>query len=176
MKADILSPLSPKGKAQVSNNFTMLHHHLLPPSFLSGHITKDNTSSTYCSVFSNSSRLSGHKLHPMKGDGNCMFQCFSHYLLGMEEEHNAVRTLIIQFNCHYFEPLLMSNNKPTLKVHVSKMCRTFTWVTQIEMEAVACLFQVPDYECVQSQDGETCTTGKYIMPEHQLISFAFLLL
>ena len=33
------------------------------------------------------------------------------------------------------------------------MCRTFTWGTQIEMEAVACLFQVPDYECVQSQDG-----------------------
>ena len=35
------------------------------------------------------------------------------------------------------------------------MCRPFTWGTQIEIEAVACLFQVPVYECVQSQDGKT---------------------
>ena len=104
-----------------------------------------------------------------------MFRCFSHHLLGNEEEHDAVRTLIIRFenfNRHYFKPLLMSNNEPTLKAHVSKMCRPFTWGTQIEIQAVACLFQVPVYECVQSQDGETY----HIIPEHQLTSFAFLLL
>ena len=101
---------------------------------------------------------SGRKLHPVKGDGNCMFRCFSHHLLGNEEEHDAVRTLIIRFenfNRHYFEPLLMSNNEPTLKAHVSKMCRPFTWGTQVEIQAVTCLFRVPVYECVQSQDGET---------------------
>ena len=49
----------------------------------------------------------------------------------------------------------MSNNEPTLKAHVSKMCCPFTWGTQIEIQAVACLFQVPVYVCIQSQDGET---------------------
>ena len=136
-------------------------HLTLASSFLSytGHITKDGTSSvTSASSFITFLNQSGRKLHPVKGDGNCMFRCFSHHLLGNEEEHDAVRTLIIRFenfNRQYFEPLLMNNNEPTLKGHVSKMCRPFTWGTQIEIEAVACLFQVPVYECVQSQDGKT---------------------
>ena len=49
----------------------------------------------------------------------------------------------------------MDKNEPTLKAHISKMCQPSTWGTQIEIEAAACLFQVPVYECVQSQDGET---------------------
>ena len=101
MKADIPSPASTKRKAQERKNinFTMLHFHLtLASSFLfSGCITKDDTFSTTAVSLPDFLNQSGHKLHPVKGDRNCMFWCFSHHLLGNEEEHDAVRTLIIQF-------------------------------------------------------------------------------
>ena len=87
-----------------------------------------------------------------------MFRSLSNHLLGNEEEHDAVRTLLIRFenlNHHYFEAFLMDKNEPTLKAYISKMCQPSTWGTQIEIEAAVALFQVPVYECVQSQDGET---------------------
>ena len=42
------------------------------------------------------------------------------------------------------------------------MCRPFTWQTQIEIEAVACLFQVSVYNPRMVKH----TTGKYIIPGH----------
>jgi len=101
MKAEILSPPSSKRKEQGRKNinFTMLHHHLtLASSFLcfrayhkGWHIFR------YFSVFShNSSWLSnqsGHMLHPVKEDGNCMFWCFSHYLLGMRRSMTQFKHL-----------------------------------------------------------------------------------
>ena len=122
--------VTPKPKEKGTRSRTLILQcyiitlHLLPPSFLTGHITKDGTSSvtSVSSVITLPAFLnqSGRNLHPVKGDGNCMFRCFSHHLLGNEEEHDAVRTLIIRFenfNRQYFEPLLMNNNEPTLKGH-----------------------------------------------------------
>ena len=50
--------------------------------------------------------------------------------LGNEEDHDAVRTLMIPFvNRCYCESLLMNNNEPIQKAHASKMCHPFTWGT-----------------------------------------------
>jgi len=164
MKADMVSLPSPKrketGKGRKQGAVSRPD---VSVSFFSGLITEDDIRSPTSLITSPVITLpdylhqSGRKLHPVKGDGNCMFRSLSNHLLGNEEEHDAVRTLLIRFenlNHHYFEAFLMDKNEPTLKAYISKMCQPSTWGTQIEIEAAACLFQVPVYECLQSQDGE----------------------
>ena len=77
--------------------------------------------------------------------------------------------------CIYDFENFFNRHEPTLKAHVSIMCRSFTWGTHIEIEAVACLFQVPVYECVQFQDGNTYHWEVH-HPRAQADQFAFLLL
>ena len=129
----------------------MLHHHLTP-SLVSGHITKDGTSSAcYFSVFNpNSSCLSQ----------SVRSQAFWHHLLWNEEEHVEVWTLLHDLktsNCHYIESLFIGKQQRAYTKcswscfkNVSSFHTNRSWSSSM---------QVPVYECVQSQDG----TGKYII-------------
>ena len=129
----------------------------------SGLITEDDICSPTSSITSPVITLpdylhqSGCKLHPVKGDGNCMFRSLSNHLLGNEEELDAIRTLNTIWKSQ--SSLLWTISKGQKWAYTKSSYfedgQPSTWGTQIEIEAAAALFQVPVYECVQSQDGET---------------------
>lgn len=101
-------------------------------------------------------RQSSRCLYPVCGDGNCMFRCLSYHLVGSEDVHLAVRSLLTRYvnlNSQSFEPYIMNNS--TISDHITKMLRPSTWARQVEILAAASLFQVSVYELVQSQDCES---------------------
>ena len=66
----------------------------------------------------------GRKIKSSQPDGNCLFRCFSYQLLGKEDEHIAVRSLLVRFenlNQETFAPYLMSVNSQLSKLplHIS---------------------------------------------------------
>jgi len=84
------------------------------------------------------------------GDGNCLFRCFSYQLLGTEDEHIAVHSLLVRFenlNQSSFQPYLTSINPPTMKQHINDMLRPNKWGTHIEILAAATYYQIPVYYC-----------------------------
>ena len=94
------------------------------------------------------------KIHNIKGDGNCLFQSFSHAFLNHEDHHftlmnHIVRT--INLNPTVFSNYLMPINKPTIEEHVKHMLRPCVWGTRLELKAAATLFQFPIYVRTQQQ-------------------------
>ena len=98
--------------------------------------------------------------------------CFAVYptsFVGSEDKHLVVRSLLVEYkkiNPHYFEPLLMSRNEPTISAHLNKMSRPCSWGTHIEILAAATLFEVPVYEYVQSLE---CSENHWEV-HHPLVS------
>ena len=96
MKADMVSLPSPKrketGKGRKQGAVSWPDVSVF---FFSGLITEDDIRSPTSLITSPVITLpdylhqSGRKLHPVKGDGNCMFRSLSNHLLGDEEEHDA---------------------------------------------------------------------------------------
>lgn len=106
------------------------------------------------------------KIKSSQPDGNCLFRCFSYQLLGTEDEHIAVRSLLVRFenlNQETFAPYLMSVNSPTMGEHISKMLRPYKWGTHIELLAMATYYQVPVYYCC-SKNKELDLHWEYIKP------------
>ena len=94
----------------------------------------------------------------IKGDGNCLFRSFAFQLLGNQEEHFNVRSLLVRFenlNTVHFESRLTSVNEPTIRQHLSKMSKPAFWGTHIEIIAlIASLYQVPVYYCTDPPQSE----------------------
>ena len=90
------------------------------------------------------------KVQTTLGDGNCLFRSFSLQILGTEEQHLDVRTLLVRFenlNQAVFERYLMPVNRPTFPEHIKYMLRHNNWGTHMELLAAACYYRVPVYYC-----------------------------
>lgn len=85
-------------------------------------------------------------MHPIAGDGNCMFRSLSLQLFGTPEKHFAVRSLLVRFenkNWETFSKLLMEVNSPDIQSHIRTMSLPGRWGTHVELLAAATYFQTP---------------------------------
>ena len=93
---------------------------------------------------------SGRQVVNIKGDGNCLFRSFALQLLGNQQEHFNVQSLLVRFknsNAVHLESRLTSVNELTIRQHISMMSKPGCWGTHIEVIATASLYQVPVYYC-----------------------------
>lgn len=104
---------------------------------------------------------SGRLIHPIKGDGNCLFRALAYQLLGDEDEHFCVRSYLVRlenFNSYLFEDKIIPGPhgaaKSTLKEHTKLMMRPWVWGTHVEMMAAATLFRAPVYYIKKSTPEE----------------------
>ena len=86
---------------------------------------------------------SGRKVRHAIADGNCMFRSLSINLYGHQDEHLAIRKLLVNFeelNNKQFAQYLAASDETTIDDHISNMTRPFVWGTQIELFAITSFF------------------------------------
>ena len=107
----------------------------------------DHTIDTYLQV-------SGHKLHSIAGDGNCIYRTISYAFLGTEDHHLIIRSSIVRLinlnRDKFLHYLIPSVNKPTIDEHIRHMMLRNNWPTQVEILAAATLYRLPIYFCTTS--------------------------
>ena len=82
----------------------------------------------------------------IRGDGNCLFRCFSYILTGSEEQHMAVRTAIVNLMIDIADFLLGHHITPQYSnfqdyIQDKGMDQPHIWGTVIEMFTLAHLLQ-----------------------------------
>lgn len=86
------------------------------------------------------------------GDGNCLFRALSVQLTGSEENHIAVRKVLVDFEAK--NPNIFAKKAQAAKrvftAHLESMQKVFIWGTDLEIEAAASLFQTEIYEATDS--------------------------
>ena len=95
-------------------------------------------------------RRQGRNIEISVGDGNCLFRCFSYQLTRSQEEHIAVRTLVLRFqnlNKSVFQPFLTGINKPTMEQHIKHLLVPGVFGTHVEILAIATFYRVPVFYC-----------------------------
>lgn len=109
-------------------------------------------------VISEFLEATGRKLHPVKGDGNCLFRVLSYALLGDEDHNFLMRSSIVRLvnlNEKVFANYLIDGvNCSTVKQQVQHMMKPSSWGTHMEIVAAATLFRIPVYYCTQSTPGQ----------------------
>ena len=100
-------------------------------------------------------------MHPIVGDGNCMFRALAFHILGDEKSHFALRSLLVRFenlNGSTFSPRLISGvngvNLPTFEKHIDHMLKPKSYGTHVELQAAATYYQVPIYIWTRNRQGE----------------------
>ena len=99
---------------------------------------------------------SNRKIRKICGDGNCLFRCFSYFLFGTEDQHLAVRSLLMRvesLNKELFDNKLTDINADTISQHIHKLLHPCTWGTHVEIMACATYFQSSVYFCYQNTKG-----------------------
>ena len=95
----------------------------------------------------------GRKLHPILGDGNCLFRALSHQLTGNEQGHVTLRQVIVQFeasNPQIFARMVVAINQKEFSEHSDSVKKIFVWGSGVEIQAAAFLFQMEVYEVTDS--------------------------
>ena len=89
-------------------------------------------------------------IHPILGDGNCLFRALSHLILGVEDYHRQVRLTLVDYTTRnqkvftkYYTPLC------SLEEHTARMKYETIWGTDLEIRVAAAYFQLPIYVCTQ---------------------------
>ena len=100
---------------------------------------------------------SGQMIQPIKPDGNCLFRSVSFHLLGDEDGHWEVRSMLVRFenlNQRLFQNRLVEGiNASTITQHIRRMLTPCVWGTHIELMAVATMFQIPVYYVSKNCNG-----------------------
>ena len=97
---------------------------------------------------------SERKLRHAIPDGNCLFRSLSINLYNHQEEHLAIRKLLVKFeelNKDQFANYLTASDANNIDDHICSMVKSFVWGTQVELLAASSFFQVPLYYCQASQ-------------------------
>lgn len=89
------------------------------------------------------------KIHPILGDGNCLFRALSHLILWEEDYHQQIRKLLIDFIVLNQDIFCKFCKERTLEEHVAHMKYDTIWGTDIEIRAAASYLQRPIYVCTQ---------------------------
>jgi len=83
-------------------------------------------------------------IHTVKGDGNCLFRALSLAVTGTQQQHDIIRSYIVNHMLHVnlrasMERLFIGRNR-TYDKHLHAMQKTGEWGTDIEIIAAAHLF------------------------------------
>ena len=92
------------------------------------------------------------KVHPIVGDGNCSFRCFSYILFGDEEKHALIRAYIVEIIALINVAVFSIYCHPTSvdqHVHVSIMKNNCVWGTHAEIYAMSAASMLSIYTAVQ---------------------------
>ena len=104
-------------------------------------------------LFSNASAFLAtydRMIHPIKGDGNCLFRALSYLILGTEDCHQQVRLTLINYTTHNREVFTnFCSPLCTLEEHTARMRYETVWGTDLEIKVAASYFQLPIYVCTQ---------------------------
>ena len=96
------------------------------------------------------------KIHPILGDGNCLFRALSYLIFWKEDYHQQMRKLLIEFivlNCDTFCKYCKEHS---LEEHVAHMKYDTIWGTDIEIHAAAAYLQRPIYVRTQRSQSLKC--------------------
>ena len=89
-------------------------------------------------------------IHPIKGDGNCLFRTLSYLILGTEDCHQQVRLTLIDYTtCNPEAFAKFCTPLCTLEEHTARMRYETVWGTDLEIKVAATYFQLPIYVCTQ---------------------------
>ena len=89
-------------------------------------------------------------IHPIKGDGNCLFQALSYLILDTEDFHQQVRlTLVDYITCNQEVFVNFCTASCTLEEHTARMRYERVWGTDLEIKVAATFFKLPVYVCTQ---------------------------
>lgn len=89
------------------------------------------------------------KIHPILGDGNCLFRALSYLIFWEEDYHQQIRKLLIDFIVLNRDIFSKYCKEHTLEQHVAHIKYDATWGTDIEIRAAAAYLQRPIYVCTQ---------------------------
>ena len=103
------------------------------------------------------------QIHPIMGDGNCLFRSLSYLLFGNEDNHQQIRQLLVEFvtvNSHVLAKYCFSRS---IEEHIVRMKYDTVFGTYLELRAAASYFQLPIYVCTQ-RSGSLKYYWDYIPP------------
>ena len=87
----------------------------------------------------------------MFGNGNCLFRSFSYAIYSNQDFHLDLRNKLVgllRSNKHKFDHLIMQH--ASVEQHINQMCKLGTWGTQVEIFAMATLYNMPVYVASQN--------------------------
>ena len=89
-------------------------------------------------------------IHPIKGDGNCLFRALSYLILGTEDCHQQVRLTLVDYTtCNPGVFTNFCSPLSSLEEHTARMRYETVWGTDLEIKVAATYFQLPIYVCTQ---------------------------
>ncbi len=123
-------------------------------------------------------KAQGRKIHPVMGDGSCLFRALAFAVLKDEDQHSVIRSSIVRLinlNNEVFTNYLMCGvNCSTITEQVRHMSRPGSWGTHLEIIAAATLFQISVYYCTPCTSSSSFTWGAFHPISSHRISFPLL--
>lgn len=87
-------------------------------------------------------------IKPILGDGNCLFRAFSQLTFGTEDYHSHIRAVLVDFESTNSD-IFQSYCTEDITNHLLRIKLQKTWGTHVELQAAACLLELPIYVCTQ---------------------------
>ena len=82
------------------------------------------------------------KIHPILGDGNCLFGAISYLMFWQEDYHQQIRNFLMDFIIFNRDVFCKYCIERPLEEHVAHMKYDTIWGTDIEIRAVASCLQI----------------------------------
>ena len=87
-------------------------------------------------------------MRAIQGDGKCLFHALSSIICNNEDSHQHIRRLLVAFSRYNKQHLKAFCHPVPVEEHINGMEQDRVWGTDLEIHAVAALWQVKTYVCV----------------------------
>ena len=107
------------------------------------------------------------QVRSIRGDGNCLFRCFSYIITGSEQQHMAVRSAMIA-HMPNIERVFTSSTVNSVQQYIrnTRMDRSGTWGTDNEVRALSHMLNTPVYTYSTSTYNWTRSSPDQIDPDN----------
>ena len=82
-------------------------------------------------------------VHRIAADGNCLFRALSFLVFRIQDSHQRIRHLLVDFELLNPSIFIPYCHPLTVKEHAARMTHNHEWRTQTDIMAAAAYFQVP---------------------------------
>lgn len=89
------------------------------------------------------------QIHPILGDGNCLFRALSYLLCGQEDHHRQIRHTLVDLTTTNSDIFTKYCTSKDFTEHTSRMKYETVWGTDLELRAASSYLQLPIYVCTQ---------------------------